>query len=134
MAWRSYIGPLVFLLAIQWRTRKMTKGQAMIFKTLHIYNQDWATRTPLKTFKILINITICIRCEVQPIDRRIVLFLSRWFWINISTIIKKHLQIHERKKGRKQIKDSFYFDVPGTNISLPYLCMFATQLSNVCIH
>jgi hypothetical protein len=31
----------------------MTKGQAMIFKTLHIYNQDWATQTPLKTFKIL---------------------------------------------------------------------------------
>ena len=48
MAWRSYIGPLVFLLAIQWSTRKMTKGQAMIFKTLHIYNQDWATRTTLK--------------------------------------------------------------------------------------
>jgi hypothetical protein len=40
----------------------------------------------------------------------------------------------ERKKGRKQIKDPFYIDVPDTNISLQYLYTFATQLSNVCIN
>ena len=100
--WRYQKGkpkPLMEGQTIQWRTRKMTKGQAMIFKTLHIYNQDWATRTPLKTFKILINITICIRCDVQLIDRRIVLFLSRWFWINISKIMKT--LIDRRKKKRK---------------------------------
>jgi hypothetical protein len=94
--WRYQKGKQKLLMegqTIQWRTRKMTKGQAMIFKTLHIYNEDWATRTPLKTFKIIINITICIRCGVQPIDRRIVLFLSRWFWININKIMKTFIDI-----------------------------------------
>jgi hypothetical protein len=70
---------------------------------LHIYNQDWATRTPIKKIKILVNITICIRCGVQPIDRRIVLFLSRWFWINISKIMKTFVDRwkKERKKANK---------------------------------
>jgi hypothetical protein len=107
--WRYQKGKQKLLMegqTIQWRTRKMTKGQAMIFKTLHIYNEDWETRTPLNTFKIIINITICIRCGVQPIDRRIVLFLSRWFWININKIMKTFIDIW--KKERKKTNKGFF--------------------------
>ena len=99
--WRYQKGkqkPLMEGQTIQWRTRKMTKGQAMFFKSLHIYNQVWATlglNVSVQTSYIYywqVHFVFVLWLSLQPLDsmflyRRHIFIINRYICIRLMTFV-----------------------------------------------